>query len=125
MAKKMERHDLLAAARMETGMPRFLTPRFAKERFPWMQIGAYIGSLILTFIAFYMVQAHLMRPRLLITAILALALGQAGLQLGVFMHVRESRGPAWQIIPLGLGFAIGAGLIGMSIWIMAFKSGVS
>lgn len=125
MAKKMERHDLIPTARMESGMPRFLAPRFPKERFPWMQIGTYIGSLVLTLIAFYMVKAHLMRPGLLIVAILALALGQAGLQLGVFMHIRESRGPAWQIIPLGLGFAIGAGLIGMSIWIMAFKSGVS
>lgn len=61
----------------------------------------------------------------LATVALVLAAVQAALQLGVFMHLRESRGPAWQVIPLALVFLMAAVLVGLSIWIMAFKWGVS
>jgi cytochrome aa3-600 menaquinol oxidase subunit 4 len=108
----------------EEGLP-FLEPRMHAEAFPTVQIWGYAGSLLLTFASFFLVIRHLMPPVLLLAVILTLAVGQAALQLGVFMHVRESRGPAWQIVPLGLAFFIAFGMIGMSIWIMLFKSGVS
>lgn len=103
----------------------FLQPHFAKEGFPWVQIWGYIGSLALTWLAYLTVVRHMLAPSVLIAAILAMAVTQAALQLGVFMHLRESRGLAWQILPLGLAFFTALGMIGMSIWIMAFKSGVS
>jgi cytochrome aa3 quinol oxidase subunit IV len=103
----------------------FLAPKIESEGFPWLQIWGYIGSLVLTFGAFGLVVYHLMTPLMLLVVILTLAVGQAALQLGVFMHLREARGPAWQIVPLGLAFFIALGMVGMSIWIMLFKSGVS
>ena len=109
----------------EEGIPRFLHPHFAEEGFPWVQVGGYAGSLLLTFIAFGLVVHHLLTPTTLLGVIMALAAGQAALQLGVFMHLRESRGPAWQVLPLGLSLAIAIGLVIASLWIMAFKWGVS
>ena len=103
----------------------FLNPRFAEERFPWPQVWGYLGSLGLTVAALYLVIRHLMPPGALLATILVLAGGQACLQLGVFMHLRESRGPAWQVLPLFLSLGIAVALVGLSIWVMAFKWGVS
>jgi cytochrome aa3-600 menaquinol oxidase subunit 4 len=103
----------------------FLMPHFAADGPPWPQVTAYVVSLLLTFAAVFLTVNRLLSPRLLLALILALAAGQGGLQLGVFMHLRESRGPAWHVLALGLALATGIGLVGMSIWIMAFKSGVS
>lgn len=108
----------------EPGLP-FLNARFEAEGLPWAQVAGYVVSLVLTFGALLLVVDRLLPPLVLLAVILLLAVGQAALQLGVFMHLRESRGTAWQIVPLGLGFVIAVGLIGMSIWIMLFKSGVS
>ena len=104
---------------------RWLRPRFHEERFPAAQVFGYIGSLLLTFAAYFLVMDGGLRPWVALAAILVMAGAQAGLQLGVFMHVREGRGLAWQLVPLYLVFAIALGMVGMSIWIMLFKSGVS
>ncbi len=109
---------------VEPGL-EFLAPKFEVEGFPWAQVMGYVFSLLLTFAALLLVVDHAMPPILLLAVILALALGQAGLQLGVFMHLRESRGTAWQLLPLGLAFFIAFALVGTSIWIMLFKTGVS
>lgn len=109
----------------EKGEPGFgfLQPRFVEEKFPTPQIMGYIVSLLLTFGSFILVIDKAFPATPLLIAILILAVGQAALQLGVFMHLRESRGPSWQILPLFLGFLIAGGLIGMSLWIMMFKWG--
>ncbi len=104
---------------------RWLAPHFEGDGFPWQQVLGYIGSLILTFAALLSVVYHILPPMGLLVVILALAVGQAALQLGIFMHLRESRGSTWHIITLGLGIVIALGLVGMSMWIMTFKSGVS
>ncbi len=103
----------------------FLKPQFHEEKFPTVQIWGYIGSLVLTFAAYLLVMNHVLPPVALLSVILTLAVIQAGLQLGVFMHLKEGRGLAWQLIPLYLVFLIAIGMVGMSIWIMLFKSGVS
>ncbi len=104
---------------------RFMRPHFGEEKFPWVQIWGYIGSLVLTFAALILVVDHVLPPLALLSVILTLAVGQAALQLGVFMHIRESRGMAWQVIFLGMVLLMAVGMVGMSIWIMTFKSGVS
>jgi cytochrome aa3-600 menaquinol oxidase subunit 4 len=104
---------------------KFLRPRFHAEAFPTVQIFGYVGSLVLTFAAYFLVMNHVLPVLALLIIILTLAALQAALQLGVFMHVKEGRGMAWQIIPLYLVFLIAFGMVGMSIWIMLFKSGVS
>ena len=109
---------------VEPGL-EFLAVKFEDEGFPWSQVMGYVFSLVLTFAALLLVVNHAMAPTLLLVVILVLALGQAGLQLGVFMHIREGRGTAWQLLPLALAFFIAFGLIGVSFWVMLFKSGVS
>ncbi len=104
---------------------KFLKPRFHEEKFPMTQILGYIGSLILTFAAYFLVINRVLPSIALLAVILTLAVMQGALQLGVFMHVREGRGLAWQLIPLYLVFLIALGMVGMSVWIMLFKSGVS
>ena len=104
---------------------KFLRPKFHEDKYPVKQILGYAGSLVLTFAAYLLVVNHVLPPAALLAVILTLAVIQGGLQLGVFMHVREGRGLAWQVIPLYLVILMGLGMVGMSIWIMLFKSGVS
>lgn len=127
MAEKLQ-FQSEATARAHEGEDEglgFLLPKFGEEKFPWIQVWGYIGSLVLTFAALILVIDHVLPPVALLSVILTLAVGQAALQIGVFMHVRESRGLAWQMVFLGLVLLIAAGMVGMSIWIMLFKSGVS
>ncbi len=125
MSVQAQHHDAQhGAPEGEPGFD-FLNPHFAEDRFPWPQVWGFIGSLGLTAVSVYLVVQHLMAPAGLFAVVLALAGGQAALQLGVFMHLRESRGPAWQVLPLGLSFVIAVALVGMSIWIMAFKWGAA
>jgi cytochrome aa3-600 menaquinol oxidase subunit 4 len=102
-----------------------LQPRFAEERFPWPQVVGYAVSVVLTLAALGLVVRRALPAQALLPVLLVLAAGQAALQLGVFMHVRESRGPAWHLLPLALVFVIAFGLVGMSLWIMAFKWGAA
>ena len=103
----------------------FLAPHFAEEPFPWPQVWGYIASIVLTLGALLLVVHHLMAPAMLLAMVFTLAIAQGVLQLGLFMHLRESRGVAWQILPICLAFAIAFGMVGASMWIMAFKWGVS
>lgn len=103
----------------------FLYPSFEKEKFPWVQIWGYVGSLVLTVVALWLVMDHVLSGLVLLGIVLALAVVQAVLQLGVFMHLRESRGLTWQSLFLIMALFMAVGMVGMSIWIMTFKSGVS
>jgi cytochrome aa3-600 menaquinol oxidase subunit 4 len=115
-----EEHELA----IEPGFD-FIKPHFEEPKFPMHQVWGYVASLILTFAALWLTINRVMSPSVLLGVVLAMAVAQGALQLGVFMHIKESRGPAWQLVPLGLAFAIGIGVVGMSAWIMLFKSGVS
>lgn len=104
---------------------RLLRPHFVSVRFPSTQIVGYATSLVLTLLALGLTAGGRLPPAALIPTILGLAAIQAGVQLSCFMHLRESRGPAWQLPTLALALGIGIGIVGFTIWIMAFKSGVS
>jgi cytochrome aa3-600 menaquinol oxidase subunit 4 len=104
---------------------QFLQGHFAEASFPWTQVAGYAVSLALTGAALLLVINHWLPASALLAVVLALAVGQALLQLGVFMHLRESRGPAWHAMLLSLSLAIGVGMVICSVWIMTFKWGVS
>ncbi len=103
----------------------FLAPRIHAAPFPGMQITGYVLSMALTLAAFGLVAYHWLPLSSLVTVILVLAFIQAALQLGIFMHLREARGTAWHLPVLALALFVGLGIVGFSIWIMLFKSGVS
>ncbi len=102
-----------------------LAPHFPAHGFPWRQVFGYGMSLMLTAMAFILVIAHVLPVTTLVPVVLTLAILQASIQLGVFMHLRESRGMAWQILVLGLGIFMASCVVAGSIWIMMFKSGVA
>jgi cytochrome aa3 quinol oxidase subunit IV len=102
-----------------------LAPRLSTPHFPTRQIAGYVTSLILTGLAFALVAYRLLPLSTLLIVILVLAFIQAAIQLGVFMHLREGRGTTWHLPIIGLGLFVGLGIVGFSIWIMLFKSGVS
>lgn len=103
----------------------FLRPHLTAPHFPTAQVAGYALSLALTFVSFGLVWYRLMPISTLVTVVLILAFIQAGIQLGVFMHLREGRGTTWHLPVLGLGLFVALGIVGFSIWIMLFKSGVS
>lgn len=114
------------ATEHEDGVGVFLLKaHFSPNAFPFRQIAGYAISLTLTLLAAFMVAQHILPHRALLATILALAAIQGVLQLVLFMHVRESHGPAWQLPALLLGLSVALGIVGFSIWIMMFKSGVS
>ncbi|MCY0879502.1 MAG: cytochrome C oxidase subunit IV family protein [Firmicutes bacterium] len=102
-----------------------LAPHLSTPHFPARQIAGYVASLILTGIAFFLVARHALPLSWLLAVVLILAFLQAAIQLGVFMHLREGRGTTWHLPIIGLGLFVGLGIVGFSIWIMLFKSGVS
>ncbi len=102
-----------------------LLPHFEHLGGPWPQIIGYLASLLLTLAATLLVVHHLIAPLYLPAVILLLAVLQAGIQLGFFMHLREGIGPSWQIVALVLAGIVALGIVIFSVWIMAFKSGVS
>lgn len=102
-----------------------LTPSLHRARFPGQQIVGYGTSLALTLIAFGLVAFHWLPLNSLVTVILVLAFVQAAVQMGIFMHLKEGRGTLWHLPVLGLALFVALGVVGFSIWIMLFKSGVS
>lgn len=102
-----------------------LRPNFQDKGFPWLQAWGFAGSVLLTVAAYVLVAGHRMAPTLLLVVVLVMAASQAVLQLAAFMHLRESRGLAWHVIPIGLAMLTAMAMVAMSIWIMTFKSGVS
>ncbi len=102
-----------------------LLPRFEHHAGTFPQILGYLASLVLTLAATLLVVHHLIAPLYLPAVILLLAVVQAGIQLGFFMHLREGVGLSWQVAVLILAGIVALGIVIFSIWIMAFKSGVS
>lgn len=102
-----------------------LTPHNRPNHFPAPQLAGYAASLALTLAAFGLTWQRWLSPGGLVATILVLAFVQAALQLGIFMHLREGRGTLWHLPVLALALTVGLGIVGLSIWIMLFKSGVS
>jgi cytochrome aa3-600 menaquinol oxidase subunit 4 len=126
MATSREPHVTLVEEREELEHSlRFLNPHFSHETFPWVQVGGYAGSLALTAAALWLVVSRHLPPIVLFAALVTLASLQAILQLGTFMHLRESRGTAWQILGLALVLGIAIGVVITAVWIMAFKWGTA
>ena len=104
---------------------RMMAPRFAHMGFPGMQVAGYGVSVGLTLMALWLAAANRMGTAGLVPLLLALALVQAGVQLASFMHVRESRGPAWHLPLLVIAAFVAAATVVFSMWIVTFKYGVS
>ncbi|GMA51471.1 cytochrome o ubiquinol oxidase subunit IV [Alicyclobacillus contaminans] len=88
--------------------------------FPWSHVVGLVVSLVLTFAALWLVQAHAMPHGLLLAVILVLAVLQIVVQLFFFMHFLESYGPRYHVTSLALAFVFTVCIIAGSLWIMTF-----
>ena len=107
------------------GLGRLMEPHFSPTRLPSAQIVGYALSVGITLLALWLSASAGLRLVPLVVLLLALALVQAGVQLVSFMHVRESRGPAWHLPLLLIAGGVAVATVVFSLWIVAFKSGVS
>lgn len=95
-------------------------PNTNEHRFPWHHILGFVASIVLTFIALWLVVQHVFPPTVLLTLILVLAVAQIGVQLFFFMHITESPGPKYHILALSLGLIFVVAIVAGSIWVMSF-----
>lgn len=78
----------------------------------------FISSIVLTYIAFILVQRQLLDGSLLIVTIFTLAVAQAIIQLFFFLHIGNEPNPKFNL--MAFSFTVGTVLIIVlaSIWIM-------
>jgi cytochrome o ubiquinol oxidase operon protein cyoD len=80
--------------------------------------GGFIASIVLTFSA-YWIATHVSANRNLLAIVLALlAITQFIVQMVLFLHIGEERGPRWKLAAAGFMLCVVLILVGGSIWIM-------
>lgn len=96
--------------------------REGHEGFPWKHVIGFLLSLVLTFIALWLVVSVRLPAGALITMIVFLAALQVLVQLLFFMHIGEGYRPIYHIGTLLFAFFTVFIVVAASIWIMAFTS---
>jgi cytochrome o ubiquinol oxidase operon protein cyoD len=78
----------------------------------------FIVSIVLTAVAFLMVEHHALPTMGLIVTIVGLAVIQLAIQLIFFLHIGSGSGARWKIATFFLAFIVICIVVGGSIWIM-------
>jgi len=91
-----------------------------KNGFPMTQVFGFVLSLILTFAALFIALKTSLSFNSIIWIIGILAIVQAGLQLFMFMHLRDGEDSKAQTINVIYGVFIAAVTVAGSIWVMSF-----
>lgn len=81
-------------------------------------VTGFILSVALTLAAYLMVTQHTLSSRLLIGAIVALALVQFLVQMFFFLHLGRETKPRWKLVVLAFMIVIVGILVGGSLWVM-------
>lgn len=82
----------------------------------------FILSLILTVIPMVIVFNDLMSRTGTIIVIMITAIAQLLVQMLFFMHIKDEKGPRYNLMALSLGALIVITIIAGSVWIMSFNS---
>ncbi|OXM16470.1 cytochrome o ubiquinol oxidase subunit IV [Paenibacillus herberti] len=82
----------------------------------------FILSLILTVIPMVIVFNDLMGRTGTLAVILITAVAQLFVQMWFFMHIRDEKGPRYNLMALSLGILLVITIIAGSVWIMSFNS---
>lgn len=90
------------------------------NRFPVTQIVGFILSLVLTFAALFIALKTSLSFNAIMWIIGTLAVVQAGLQLFMFMHLKEGEDGVSQTVNVVVGVFLAAVTVGGSIWVMSF-----
>lgn len=78
----------------------------------------FIGSLILTLSAYYLVTAQIFTGMTVAVIIIAMALVQCAVQLIFFLHLGQEGRPRWRLVTMLSMLAIFIVIIFGSIWVM-------
>lgn len=81
-------------------------------------VGGFIGSIFLTVCAYQVATHGTARPGVLEISLAILAVTQFIIQMVLFLHVGEERGPRWKLAAAGFMLGIILILVGGSLWIM-------
>lgn len=87
-------------------------------------VTGFILSIVLTIIPLVLVLNHMMGKAALTVSILLAAVLQFVVQLFFFMHIRDGKGPRYNIMALILGIIFVVTIVAGAIWIMSFNSQV-
>ncbi len=85
-------------------------------------IAGFVGSLVCTCAAYYLVVVHPAAPALILAAVIALATFQFGVQLVLFLHLGRSA-KVWNVVAFAFAFIIVCIVVAGSLWIMQNLSG--
>jgi len=88
--------------------------------FPITQVFGFVLSLVLTFVALFVAIKTSLSFNVIIWTIGTLAVIQAGLQLFMFMHLRDGQDSKAQTINVIYGVFIAVLTVAGSIWVMSF-----
>ncbi|MEO7904897.1 MAG: cytochrome o ubiquinol oxidase subunit IV [Candidatus Saccharimonadales bacterium] len=83
-----------------------------------MYSAGFIGSLVLTLTAYYLVTSSTFTGMTVATIIVGLALIQCAVQLVFFLHLGQESRPRWRLITMFAMLAIFIVIIFGSIWVM-------
>ncbi|HEY4160891.1 MAG TPA: cytochrome C oxidase subunit IV family protein [Candidatus Saccharimonadales bacterium] len=81
-------------------------------------VGGFLGSVFLTLCAYWVAVHGTARPGVLEVSLAILAVVQFVMQMLLFLHVGEERGPRWKLAAAGFMLGIILILVGGSLWIM-------
>jgi cytochrome o ubiquinol oxidase subunit IV len=84
----------------------------------------FIFSIVLTVIPLCLVLNHMLAKTVLVVSILLAAVLQFVIQLFFFMHVRDGKGPRYNVMALILGIVFVFTIVAGTTWIMTFNSQV-
>lgn len=88
--------------------------------FPFSHVLGFLLSLLLTLLASAVVLKTALLFEVKMWIISALAMIQAGIQLILFMHVREGEDGKTQLINVVYGFILAVIIVAGSVWVMSF-----
>lgn len=89
------------------------------DGFPWKLVIGFILSIVITLITVWVAFSSGFSNTAILTVMLILAFLQAGMQLVLFMHLREGEG-AVQVGNMVYAFFIAIVIVAGSVWVMSF-----
>lgn len=89
------------------------------DRFPWKLVIGFVLSIVLTLLTLWVAFRSGFQDKMVLSLMLLLAFLQAGMQLVLFMHVREGEGTV-QVSNMVHAFFTAIIIVAGSVWVMSF-----
>lgn len=83
-----------------------------------LYLTGFVICLVLTALSFSLAAFKLLRPDLLVISLIVLAIVQAAVQLGFFMHFGKESKPRWMMLVFGFMVTILLIVVLLTLWII-------